>query len=431
MAFCRLPWQGIQITPMGNFRMCALLNNVTMDQGMSIDENGQVMNVLTHSFNDAVNGKWHRSVRLNDVRNNGSWHDICSCCKEREIATGGDPKHVSASRRQSMERRNPSSVPVSPNTYKNTQMDEQGRVPWNPTTLDIRFGNLCNQACVQCGPHNSNLWYEERAGYLKSNVIKGWSFGKKAVKLERNSRGKLYNPEEVRWWESPIWWAKFEELLPTLEHIYLTGGEPMVVPAHDEMLDRIIASGYAKNIYLDYDTNLSVINDKLAARWQHFKHVEIAGSMDAIGAPFELIRTAKWDNFVRNVGRIKEYQGDGVVKLYRLTSCSQISTSHTVYETEAWVQDQGVDFQVKFIDTPEFHSLASLPRAAKEELIEYHSRSTPAADTIRNWLINHLDQDNLPAAREYVRFMDYLDTTRNTQWRSVLPKTSALLNKYL
>ena len=205
----------------------------------------------------------------------------------------------------------------------------------------------------------------------------------------------------------------------------------MVVPAHDEMLDRIIASGYAKNIYLDYDTNLSVINDRLAQKWQHFKHVEIAGSMDAIGAPFELIRTSIWNNFVKNVHRIREYEADGVVKLYRLTSCAQISTSHLVYETEEWVHSQGLPFQIKFIDTPEFHSLAALPRAAKEELIEFYSRSTPAADTVRNWLIDHLDVENLTAAREYIRFMDYLDGTRNTSWRSVLPQTAALLNKYL
>lgn len=431
MAFCRLPWQGIQITPLGDFRMCALLNVPGTNQGVSIDDNGKEMNVLTHSFNEALNGKWQRAVRLNDVNNNGAWHDICACCREREAATGGDPQHPHASRRQSMERRNPGVGIVSPSTYKESAMDEQGRVPWNPTTLDIRFGNLCNQACVQCGPHNSNMWYEERVGYFNSTVIKGWGFGKGAVKLERNEHGKLHVPNEVKWWESPVWWEKFDALLPTLEHIYLTGGEPMIVPAHDEMLDRIIASGYAKNIYLDYDTNLSVINDKLAQRWNHFKHVEIAGSMDAAYEPFNLIRTGNWEVFKRNVQRIKEYEQDGVVKLHRLTACAQISTSHTLLETEAWVADQGVPFQVKFIDAPEYHSLGALPRAAKEELIDFYSADTPVANTVRTWLTNNLEKENIHAAREYIRFMDYLDTTRNTNWREVLPGTWTLLNKYI
>ena len=66
-----------------------------------------------------------------------------------------------------------------------------------------------------------------------------WGFGHPTIKLERNEHGKLFNPREVRWWETDTWWSKFEELIPTLQHIYITGGEPMIVPAHDEMLDRI------------------------------------------------------------------------------------------------------------------------------------------------------------------------------------------------
>jgi MoaA/NifB/PqqE/SkfB family radical SAM enzyme len=223
-------------------------------------------------------------------------------------------------------------------------------------------------------------------------------------------------------------------MLPTLEHIYITGGEPMIVPAHDEMLDRIIASGRAKEIYLDYDTNLSVINDKIARRWSHFKHVEIAASIDAAYEPFELIRTASWETFKRNVGRVKEYEKDGVVKLYRLSSCTQMSTTHTMFETEDWVHSQGVPFQVKFVDSPAKHAVSSLPRAAKEELVElYSTRDTPVARTIKEWLINHLDPkfEDIGACRAYIRLMDYLDTTRGTNWRKTIPGTSELLNKYI
>jgi hypothetical protein len=433
MAFCRLPWQGIQITPLGDFRMCALINNNELHKGVSLDQNGQPMNVLTHSFNQALNGPIQRAVRLHDIRTGGEWHPACSCCRERESATGGANDHDSASRRQSMEHRNSSTHIVSPTTYKNVPIAEDGSVAWNPTTLDIRFGNLCNQACVQCGPHNSNQWYEESVGFRNSLEVP-WSFGRRTMTLERDQHNRLRIPGEVRWWESPVWWEKFEQLLPTLEHIYITGGEPMIVPAHDEMLDRIIAGGYAKNIYLDYDSNLSVINDKLAERWNHFKHVEIAGSMDATGTAFELIRTGNWSVFERNVKRVREYEHDGVVKLHRLTACAQLSTMHTMFDTEDWVQSQGVPFQVKFIDYPLSHSLSVLPTGAKQELIElYSTRDTPAATTIRTWLSDHIDEKytNIRAMHEYMRFMDYLDTTRNTQWRTVLPGTVALLDKYI
>lgn len=433
MAFCRLPWQGLMITPLGDFRICALTNSQQMNEGMALDEQGQLMNILTHTPNEGLNGRWHRSVRIKDVRENGAFHPLCSCCSERETATGGDPKNINASRRQSMERRNPSSNIVSPDTYMNAEMDDKGYVKWNPTTLDIRFGNLCNQKCVHCGPGYSNQWYEDWVGFNQSEYVP-WGFGHKRIKLERTEHGKLINPQEVRWWESPIWWEKFESLIPTLEHIYITGGEPMIVPAHDEMLDRLIASGRAKEIYLDYDSNLSVINDKLAERWSHFKHVEIAGSIDAAHEPFELIRTSSWETFQRNVKRIKEYEQGGVVRLWRLTACMQTSTTHTMFETEDWVHSQGVPFQVKFVDSPHMHSAMCLPKSAKEELIElYSTRDSLVSTTIKNWLIDHLDArfEDIPAIKRYIKLMDYLDTTRNTNWRKTLPGTSDLLNKHI
>jgi MoaA/NifB/PqqE/SkfB family radical SAM enzyme len=436
MAFCRLPWQGLMITPLGDFRVCALTNSQAMNEGMALDEDGKLMNIMTHTPNQGINGKWHRKIRLHDVQNNDAWHDICSCCTAREVATGGDPRHPSASRRQSMEWRvNAKTEVLGPNTYKNFDMDANGYVKWNPTNLDIRFGNLCNQKCVHCSPSYSNLWYEDWVGFNNNNLEVPWGFGHNKIKLERNEHGKLFNPEEVRWWESPVWWSKFEELMPTLRHIYITGGEPMIVPAHDEMLDRLIASGYAKNVHLEYDTNLSVINNKLAERWNHFRHVEIAASVDAIGKPFELIRSANWEKFAENVAKVKEFEKGGVVKLNRITTCSQISTTHTMFETEQWVRAQGdVNFTVRFVDSPAMHSWYSLPNSAKQELLDYYSTiDTFTSRYIRTWLQNAIAKNvvDITAIHKYVKMMDYLDTTRGTNWRETIPETLNLLNKHV
>ena len=424
------------ITPLGDFRVCALTNSTAMDEGMALDEDGQLMNIMTHSPNQGINGKWHRAIRINDVKNNNAWHPICSCCSAREEANGGDIKHPSASRRHSMEWRVDSkNDPLGPDTYKNFDIDQNGYVKWNPTNLDVRFGNLCNQKCVHCSPSYSNQWYEDWVGFNNNNLEVPWGFGHKKIKLERNEHGKLFNPSEVRWWESPIWWEKFESLMPTLQHIYITGGEPMIVPAHDEMLDRLIASGYAKNVHLEYDTNLSVINNKLAERWNHFRHVEIAASVDAINKPFELIRTSSWELFAENVAKVKEFEKGGVVKLNRITSCSQLSTTHTMYETEKWVRAQGdVNFTVRFVDSPAMHSWLSLPNSAKQELFDYYSvEDNITTQYIRNWLKNAIAKNvvDIPAVHKYVRMMDYLDTVRGTSWRETIPKTVELLNKHV
>jgi MoaA/NifB/PqqE/SkfB family radical SAM enzyme len=432
MAFCRLPWQGLMITPLGDFRLCALTNGLEYNQGMSTDEDGKLMNILTHSPNDGLNGKWHREVRQNDVKTDGSWHDICSCCRDREIATGSDIKHIAASRRQSMERRNPSTHIVDGSSYKDVKMDENGYVDWMPTTLDIRFGNLCNMACVQCGPNYSNKWYEDWVGFYGENAP--WGFGRSRQKLTRNDHGKLVNLQEKKWWETDIWWDKFDQMLPTLEHIYLTGGEPMIVPAHDEMLDRIIASGRAKDVYLDYDTNLSVINTKLAKRWDHFKHVEIAGSIDASEDNYEFVRHGgKWETFDNNVTRIKEFEKNGIVKLYRLTACMQPTTIFSILQTEQYCTNKGIPFQIRFVDSPKMHSIMSLPRSAKEEIIEIYSKvDTITSRLVVEWTADHLDEkhESPDDVKRYVRIMNYLDTSRGTDWKVQTKGTWELLNRH-
>jgi hypothetical protein len=209
----------------------------------------------------------------------------------------------------------------------------------------------------------------------------------------------------------------------------------MIVPAHDEMLDRLIASGYAKNVHLEYDTNLSVINNKLAERWNHFRHVEIAASIDAIGEKFKLIRTADWDRFTENVAKVKEYEKGGVVRLNRITSCSQISTTHSMFETEKWVLAQGdINFTVRFVDSPPMHSWLSLPNSAKQELLEFYStQDSITGRYISDWLKDAIGKNvsNILAVHNYVRLMDYLDTTRGTKWRETIPETVDLLNRHV
>ena len=76
-------------------------------------------------------------------------------------------------------------------------------------------------------------------------------------------------------------------------------GALKITPAHDKMLDRLIELGHAKDIWLEYDTNLTAINPRITDRWKHFKLVHVRASMDAIGEQYEIIRAGgKWKKFV-------------------------------------------------------------------------------------------------------------------------------------
>jgi disulfide oxidoreductase YuzD len=63
----------------------------------------------------------------------------------------------------------------------------------------------------------------------------------------------------------------------------------------------------------------------------------------------------------------------------------------------------------------------------------YATRDTPVGKTIHKWLVDHFDSkfENITAVKRYIELMDYLDTTRSTDWRKTLPGTSDLLNKHI
>lgn len=431
--FCKTVWNGIHILPDGYIRLCSLgqNTNVLLDMQRARDKNGKTMHILTHSIKEIMNSDKHRQVRLSNVKDPTAWSPHCECCENREIITNYDRTHKNKSRRlYLMGVEDPN---VSEADYMIDKIDSNGYVEYMPSSLDIRFGNLCNQKCVMCNPTFSNLWYEEYFEYNKTN-----SFGQGTkIQVTKGSNGKWIEPPELQWFEDPRWWDKFDEMMPHLRHIYITGGEPMVTPAHDIMLDKLIEAGYAKNVWLEYDTNASAINHKIAERWNKFKKVHIRASMDAMDAEYELIRFGgKWEKFKNNIEQLKKYQEDSndKIKLMALSTCFQIPTCYSIIESEEWCKSIGVDFHIRFLEGPERLSVASLSDKSKQELVDYyklHKDKSEKAGIIISYLLNHMGQKFYKPKKvdEFVTFMNYLDGTRKTDWKSVFPKVVQLLEK--
>lgn len=429
--FCKTVWNGLHILPDGYIRLCSIGQNTNpkLDMQRARDKHGNAMHILTHDIKEIMNSDKHCEVRSLNVKDPNAWSPHCDCCENREVVTNFDRTHKNKSRRIYLMKIDDDHV-VNETNYQDTRAD--GVIDWMPSSLDIRFGNLCNQKCIMCNPTFSNLWYDEFTDYYNRT-----SFGQSTkISITKNlATGKWMDPPELQWFEDPRWWPKFETMMPYLKHIYITGGEPMVTPSHDIMLDKLIESGYAKDIWLEYDTNASAINNKIVQRWSHFKKVDIRVSMDAIKDQYQIIRyPGNWEKFQRNVKKLKqcEIESGGKIKLLSLTTCFQISTMYSIIESEEWCNSIGIDFHIRFLEGPVHHSVSSLSKNAKLELIEYykqHQTTSKKADMIINHLTNKLTTSNNAAVREYVKFMDYLDNTRKTDWRKVFPKVLDIIEK--
>lgn len=430
--FCNTVWNGLHILPDGFIRLCSIGENtdLALDKQRCRDKDGNEMHILTHSIQEIMNSDKHREVRRLNVADPTAWSPHCDCCENREKITNFEKTHPNSSRRILLMKIE--NIEVTKENYLNKLISEDGSIHWMPSSLDINFGNLCNQKCIMCGPAFSSLWYDEYYEYHKKT-----SFGQsRQIDMIKNTdTGKWMSPPELNWFEDPRWWPKFETIMPHLRHIYITGGEPMVTPAHDIMLDKLIDSGYAKNIWLEYDTNCSAINDKIVKRWCHFKKVHVRGSMDAIKDQYEIIRfPGNWARFQNNVAKLKEYekQSDNKIKLVTLTTCFQISTMYSIIETEKWCDSIGVDFHVRFLTGPVRHSVKSLSKESKLQLIEYYEQyrfTSKKAPLIINYLKLNMEPSNPEAVQEYVRYMNFLDGTRNLDWKKVFPEVINLIEK--
>jgi hypothetical protein len=146
---------------------------------------------------------------------------------------------------------------------------------------------------------------------------------------------------------------------------------------------------------------------------------------------FQKIFSKKYDLALKQY----EKESNGSIKLLALTSCFQMTTMYSIIESEEWCKSIGVEFHIRFLEGPRMHSVTSLSDAEKISLIEYYKQylnTSKKANMIIKHLENHIGP-NYGSPREvtrFIQFMNYLDTTRNTDWKSKFPEVCSLVEKY-
>lgn len=432
--FCTLPWSSIQINPSGNFKICCFSGNAG-NHGVGKDEKtGDVMNIMTHSIEDALNSDLHKQLRLAQSRDEK--HPVCRVCWEKESAnerqkvsmSSEDIKSVGYSHRYVRTFKHLKDEPGGVNLEDAaSMMQPDGSIHNTPIMLDIRFSNLCNAKCIQCEPQYSNLWYYDHMQLTGSDKFR---VGPKEYTI-RQENNKLVT-DMVRWHDTPEWWDQFDRIKHRLRHIYITGGEPFLQPSHGEMLDRLVAAGLAQNILIEYDTNLMAINDKILQRLSQFKTVRFAVSVDDTEKRYELIRyPSSWSKLNTNLAKLKEYTNFNI----RITSCIGIFSVYSPMRVVPYFSSLGHDlFPQRLLRSPAVYDLAFLPPEIKIQILnKYENSNLPSryknitVGYLKNTMTRH---DNLTCenmVRGYVTRMDSLDGLRGTDWRNTFPEVYELL----
>lgn len=145
-----------------------------------------------------------------------------------------------------------------------------------------------------------------------------------------------------------------------------------MIREHFDLLRRLINRGFAHQIEIHYNTNGTQYPEGAEEIWRHFKHVEIAFSIDDVSDRFEYQRSnARWNEVNDNIELFRQMRSRN--KNITLQVCCTINVFNVMYleDVAHWIQRQGFDFVYwNMLHDPYYFSIATLPDKAKKSIAQ-------------------------------------------------------------
>ena len=337
--FCILPWLHLYAEPNGDVFPCC---TATPLQEQEDDPTFARGSLKDGSILDAMNTPTFNQLRL-DMLKGDKLPSTCQRCERFEDA--GHPSYRYFARDHFGKH-----MDVIDNTNEDGSLSEL-----NLKFLNIRFSNHCNLTCLTCGPSWSTAWYKH-AWWLKRENKPN------LITLEDNSKVDL--------------WKQIKPHLHTIDRIYFTGGEPVMMPDHWRILKYLKDNDLQHKVELHYNTNLTKRKFgrmDLLEMWEGFKHVDVGISLDGVGDDVEVIRWGtKWEDVKQNMYAVKQmpnvrYQIDVVISVLNIMHLPKFE-NHLLSEG---LIDQYSSVSCNIAHEPLPLSIASIPEDMKKGIADY------------------------------------------------------------
>jgi hypothetical protein len=387
---CPVPWMSQSLRANGDIRVCCQAQHGPTG-GLLRDENGKEYNARTADLKKVRNSELSKEIRKYMME--GKWHPECVRC-QTEMESGMNARI----------------------DYENKIWIERGEFNWedllsktaadgtiledeiNCSFYDVRFGNLCNLKCRMCGPTDSSMWYEDQVK-LWGDSYKD-SHGK--VKLIKNAKGK-YEPETnlYDWHESDHYWVQMDNNIDQIRKLYIVGGEPLMIDRHYEFLQKCVDRDCAKNIIVEYNTNMTNIPQRAWDVWKHFKQVNIGASVDGVGdLQYYMRPPSRFDKIHENLLKVSKAEGN-----FKVWIAATINVFNVLHFPEfmEWILLNKIprvnDDEWRPIITPhplhgpKFYNIRMLPGWAKDHIKQKYEDYKPR-------LLKIIDESNFTEERK-------------------------------
>lgn len=392
--FCVLPWISLEASPIGTVRPCCLADNEI------VDNNGNKFHLSGASFDQIQNSR--HMIELRQEFLDGKRPQTCRKCWMEERA-GRTSKRM-----HTLDR------------LKHSVVDTEWTVDAKPLMfLDLKLGNICNLKCRICGSWSSSQFASEEVNDAPP---------------EEKKQTFAYQMLRAGAWpqENPQFWSEIDRVLDNIRYIEFTGGEPFLIREHFDMLQGIVDRGIAHQVEIHYNTNGTQFPEHAPEIWRHFQTVEIAFSIDDIGARFEYQRSnAVWSEVEANIERFRQLQR--TLPNIRLQCCTTVNIFNVRYldGVANWIATQGFDYVYwNMMHDAWYFSIGCLPDVAKQA-IERHLRSTDIPPQYTQEFDRIIDFMNRGASTDgFMTRMKIADLDRKRQQHlcDVEPELAHLLN---
>lgn len=386
--FCRLPWTHLYIGADGSVLPCCT-GNTKFPMG----------NINENSLEEIFNNKNYRELRQRMLT--GRRTRECVSCWYKEDS--GLPSIRQRWKQDS--------------DIKSLLKPDGSITKLAPKTMDIRISKLCNLKCRSCSPRLSSAIAQEIEEI----------YGQRWPMLDNRQR-KQALPEILN-------------LLPGVESIYFSGGEPLLSPEHSAMIDELVRLGKT-DVGLWYNTNFMQLKYKdrdFVDIWNQFSDVFIGASLDAFGAEAEYLRHGtKWSVIEKNLLDFNSRRGPRVG--LRVTSTlGLLNAESLMYLQKNWVERNLLsidEFEIQEFIFDSHLSLQVLPRHHKhrlESLIEDHiiwvkqQNGTALADRWKQAIDYMWEADWTHLLPEFRRLTLETDRHRGESFHEIFPQFQDLI----
>jgi sulfatase maturation enzyme AslB (radical SAM superfamily) len=414
-SLCMIPWLHRFTNEQGLHLLCC---SGIGESNVLRGEHGQPLNVR-QQLTDAelLNSPDLKAIRVAMLRD--EWPDACERCRRSE-ETGA----VSI-RRHINGRFGHRTAEALAGTAEDGTLDRP-----QVRYADIRLGNVCNLTCRMCGPSASRLWAEH--------------FNEVQPKSYQVPVQELTYLRDHNWVKSQSVAFLMEQCLPTVESLHFAGGEPLIIPEMLEALDLCIQSGRADQIDLSYNTNLTVIPDRVARLWPYFRTVSIHCSIDGFGILNDYIRRpSQWSDVDRNLHLLDQNFKEWKLRL--VVCCTTVQTYNVLQLGELFDYLAG-SFQnvtpapgLTPLYEPAYLSIRVLPPRVKEiarqRLLAERSKAMASKRQVHENVLSTIDttlaylDESLPRKHfmDFLYFSEKSDRQFGDSWRRACPELARLL----